>query len=300
LVRNPQTLVMGDKSEAKFDYSILPAADAEWLRQTAASLSLSFRKSVAEMLAAGLNLEKAKRRLGHGYWRRWLEENQFHHRSASRFIAVAKVFGKVEPAVMERFNPTALYELSDKGVPQSLREFAVEQAQDGATITQMLVMEWLVAYWENPAAPLRLAQKEERIVDIDPDEVFGVDNWRLLEELAKTGTVHFASSTDEDPQIDDQWIIGVYIKRATETEPAIRRTATHSTLERVLLSLCQTVRKKACAKCKEVKPLDEFSRRKDKPDGRNMYCLNCERVRVREYERNKRAKAKALAMQQVA
>lgn len=32
---------------------------------------------------------------------------------------------------------------------------------------------------------------------------------------------------------------------------------------------------KACNKCQEPKPLEEFSRKKNTPDGRNQWCRSC-------------------------
>lgn len=47
---------------------------------------------------------------------------------------------------------------------------------------------------------------------------------------------------------------------------------------------------KACAHCREVKPLAEFSHSKDTPDGRLYRCLECERERVKLAMRQRRAK----------
>jgi hypothetical protein len=208
---------------------------------------------------------------------------------------VATVFGGIEPDVLERFTPTALYRLSEPGVPQSLREYAAEQAQDGTHVTAGLVQEWLEAYREVPtSAPLKLAPKDDAVVNVNTDAVHAADNWRLLTELVgRDGSVHFAASHDTDEAIDDLWVIGVYTKQGKDGNPPVRRTATHNNLERTLLSLCGVVRSKECPKCGKTKSLDEFSRRKDRPDGRNTKCLSCERERVKEFERKRREAMKA-------
>lgn len=276
--------------KTSFTYADLAPVDADWLREVALSLRIRLRSTVREMVQAGSLLQKAHRRLGR-QWRPWLaSQAQIAPRSAFRLISVARVFEKVPPEVLEKCTPTALYTLAEPGVPQSLREYVIEQAGDGEIITAAVVQEWLAAYRDNPKAPLKLAQKDAP-VEVNPDEVHAAENWLLLDKLlGKHGSVHLSASCDTDPQIDDRWIIGVYINEKGE-----RRTATHNNLERVILSLCGIVRERTCPKCGETKSLDEFSKRKDRADGRNRYCLSCERNRVKEYEREKRAAAKAAA-----
>ncbi|VTT99020.1 unnamed protein product [Gemmataceae bacterium] len=64
-----------------------------------------------------------------------------------------------------------------------------------------------------------------------------------------------------------------------------RAAATAATLEAVVLTLAGTKRTKTCrGKCGEVKELVELSKRVVSPDGRNHYCLACERTRVRAYD----------------
>ena len=94
-------------------------------------------------------------------------------------MAIAKVFGSLKPELADRFTQTALFTLSEPGVPQSLREFAAEQAGNGVQVTTSLVQEWLKAYRDSPKAPLNLAQKEAPLA-VDPDEVHAAENWRLV------------------------------------------------------------------------------------------------------------------------
>ncbi len=68
-----------------------------------------------------------------------------------------------------------------------------------------------------------------------------------------------------------------------------RRVATGATIEAVVLQLAGKVRKKVCVRCEENKPLDEFCRRSDLPDGREYRCKVCERLRVKNYALRKAA-----------
>src|SRR5262249_52627680 len=103
----------------------LAEVDRLWLARAAEGLRVRLRRTVREVVEAGRVFGQARRRLGRTRWRPWLAtEAQIPVRSASRLIAVGKVFGSVEPEVLDRFTPTSLYTLSEPGVPQSLREYA--------------------------------------------------------------------------------------------------------------------------------------------------------------------------------
>lgn len=53
------------------------------------------------------------------------------------------------------------------------------------------------------------------------------------------------------------------------------------------LSVCSGIEAKACAKCGETKPLDEFHRQPSGPKGRHSYCKPCANQKQRESrERN--------------
>lgn len=46
--------------------------------------------------------------------------------------------------------------------------------------------------------------------------------------------------------------------------------------------------KKACSKCHEVQPIEQFGLRKDKCDGRESWCRSCQRILVRAYSLQKK------------
>ena len=285
---------MGDANSLENSvYSQLAAVDANWLKEAAISLRLRLRRTVSTMLEAGDVLIKARRRLGLQY-NAWLAaEAQIAPRSASRLCAVSRVFSGVPGNILEYCTPTALYALAEPGVPQSMREYAVEYATDGKPITMGVVEEWLKVYRENPSdVSLKLATKDPKL-NILPEEVNAAENWLLLLRLiGRDGSVHLSASTDTDPQINDLWVHGTYMSG----DGKVRRTATQKNLESVVLCLTGNNREKVCPKCPigtGPKPLDMFSRRRDQPDGRNRYCLECEKIRVREYERKRRMAKRA-------
>ncbi len=146
--------------ENSFPYDSYSKADVAWLKQAAISLRVSLRRNVKEIIEIGSLLTKARRRLGQKQWQPWLKrEVGIPARSASRLLAVADVFGGIQPEVLERFTPTALYTLAEPGVPKSLREYCVEQARENSVITEKIVTEWLGAYRENPNSSALISEK---------------------------------------------------------------------------------------------------------------------------------------------
>lgn len=280
------------QADEPFTYTALSEADAAWLRRAADELRVKLRRSVEEVVASGRILAAARRRLGREQWRPWLAtQAQIPPRSASRLVNVGTVFATVTPSALANFTPTALYTLAETGVPQSVREYFLQQAAEGEEVTASDVEEMLTLQRDTaPNAPLKLAPVDEEPEDsyVDAAEVFAADNWRVLRELIGTsGTVHLAADVDAESE-DDVTFNGVQIQgQAT-------KRATGETLEMVVLKLAGGVRKKVCPRCGENKPLDQYCERSDLPDGREYRCKACERARVKAYTERKKAERGAL------
>lgn len=279
-----------DASDESVYSGVASKADRVWLRWAAAETRARLRRSVRDMLAVGRVLARARKTLGRDRWRPWLAaEAQVPGRSAYRLLSVARAFGSVAADTLDRFTPTALYALAEPGVPQSIREYAVEQAAGGREVSAAAVREWVEAHRENPDAPLKLASRDAP-PDVDPREVWAADNWLTLDNLLTAGgsTVHLSRSVDAEN--DDVCLSVVYLG------PDGRRSATGSTLEQVVLAIAGTGRAKVCPRCPPgvgPKLLDQFSKRKDRPDGRNRYCLQCEAARVRAYSARRKVQPAA-------
>lgn len=271
-------------------YADLHRADRLWLKRTAAELRTHLGRTVRELVRVGEALRKARRRLGRDRWRPWLEhEAQIAHRTAYRYMRVSGVFAAVGPETLRRFSAGALYDLADPGTPAELRSYALEQAEEGAEVSRATVAEWLTAFRDPPVpAPLALASKDARPVAPEPEHAHGADNWRILGALlAPDTTLMLACVADAEN--------GETTVSVTLIGPdGRRRSQTARTLETVLLELSGERREKACkGPCGQVKALDQFSALKGARDGRNKYCLQCERNRVNAYLRTKSAAAKA-------
>ncbi len=187
-------------------------------------------------------------------------------------------------ATLLNFTPTALYTLSEPGMPQSLREYAVSQARDGEEVTAVMVTGWLSAMREAPPPDLKpralaaIAPDDEELEPnpVDPADVFARNNWFALRELVGPECiVHLSGLPDSENNAVSY--AGVRIDGATGK---VTR-ATGGTVEQVVLLLSGAVRKKRCAKSGESKPLDDYCKPGDLYDGREYRC------KVREWERVK-------------
>ncbi|WP_439623205.1 hypothetical protein [Gemmata sp.] len=157
-----------------------------------------------------------------------------------------------------------------------------------------------------PVAPLKLASKDPPPppAHVDADAVHAADNWPALVGLLRGGaSVHLSEVRDAengDPMVSGTAIAAVHPPGGSQGR-TVRKTATGKTLEVVVLELTGGCRVEKCrGRCGEVKPLDLYSRRVDSPDGRNHYCLACERNRVKAYERRKAERAGAAGVEEPA
>ncbi len=278
-----------------FTYDELTDDDRQWLRGAATQLRATLRRTVAEVVAGGRLLAAARLRLGRDRWKPWLmREAQIPLRSAARLVNVGKAFGTLSESAVLNFTPTALYTLSEPGVPQSVREYAVGQARDGEEVTAALVTSWLAALREcppdlKPRALAELAPEDEELEPnpVDPADVSARENWFVLRDMVGTdGSVHLSGLPDAE-----NGTVSYAGTRIGADGKAVR--AFGETVEAVVLQLAGAVRTKVCARCEEDKPLDAYCRRGDLPDGREYRCKACERERVKGWAKRKAAEAVA-------
>lgn len=277
-------------------------ADRVWLGRTAAELRAKLRRSVQEVVESGRLLAMARRRLGRHRWRPWLAgAAQIPVRSAARLVNVGEVFSRLPESAVARFTPTALYALAEPGVPKGVREYFVQAARDGDEVTAKDVAEMLDA--ARQSVEPKTKAEERRLMKLAPDDdvpaddyhdpadVFSRENWHLLRELVgQDGTVHITGCPDAEN--DDEAYSG-YVLRRVGPDAVQRRHASGGTVESVVLKLAGGVRKKVCAVCGVNKPLDEYCKRTDMPDGREYRCKRCEATRVKAHTARKAAARRA-------
>jgi hypothetical protein len=256
--------------------------DRAYLTRTAEQIRGRLRVAARDIMAAGQLLLAAHRRIGRGTFLDWLRSDSgpgVTVPTAYRLMSVAKAFGGMAAAEVRQIPPGALYVLSQPAVPQSLREYVVEKVRDGKPITQTEALH-LVENHRKPietprgyrAAPGVARPKE------DAEATHAADNWLALLAILQPGTTfHVTHTADEEN--------GERTVSVTVLDGGRPRTVAHGTLEGAVVELAGLKRKRVCRTCKGLKRLDEFSRLKDGPGGRNRACLQCERDRVAEATR---------------
>lgn len=263
----------------------LSRKDRAYLSRTAAAIRVRLKNAAHGMMAAGTLLLAARRRLRHdGRFLAWLRSDHgpgIKKDTAYRLMRVAEAFGELPGDTLRNIPKGTLYVLAQPDVPQSLREFVVQEAKDGKTITQTEALQWIdeqrkpvEASKDYKAAPSPARPKE------DPAAAHAADNWLALGVLLKPGvTLHVNHAADEE---NGEKTVSVMV-----LENGKLRSTTRATLEDAVVELAGLKRMRVCRSCLEPKRLDEFSRLKDGPDGRNRACLMCERERVAEASRAK-------------
>jgi len=266
--------------DAPFDFSAVAAPDRKWLRRAAAEIRARCRRTSADLLAIGRLLLLARRRLGYGGFGRWADrEVGLSPRTRRRLMRVAAAFGLAPGEAVRRIAPTALYALSEPEVPQSFREYLVGEvrADPAREVSAAEVRQLLESHRDAAQAPLSLARsKDPPRGDVEADDVHAAENWKLLKQMLRAGvSLHLTGLDDTDG--GEGPVSFTRLGAAKSPECVVRPS-----LEACLLALTEQVRAKKCGGlCQLVKPLTEFSKRRDCPDGRNRYCLACERARVK-------------------
>lgn len=268
---------------------VIPARTLRWASGAAAAIRVKLRRTTLDLIEAGQLLRQAKRRLPHGAFGPWLEESVgLNRKTVWKLMQAAKAFeGRMSPA--ETFEPSALYLLGSPSAPAAARNAALELAAAGRPVTAAVARQLLAEARPGgvSADPRGLSlAKDPPPPAADPGAGLLPENWKLLELLLlQCHTVHI---TVDRPEGADDTVV-TYVGSATASDGG-RRHACRSDLGELIVALAGGTREKVCGKCRAKKPLDRFSRDAGNPDdGRNRYCLACERERVKAHDRARRA-----------
>lgn len=82
---------------------------------------------------------------------------------------------------------------------------------------------------------------------------------------------------DEEPGYRLTWTVGCE-----------RRTFSRDTLLGVLVAALNQEPERLCRRCGNQRPLAEFAKNRNDPQGRCRYCRRCERARVKAYDDGKK------------
>lgn len=274
---------------AAFDYAALDVSDRAWLRDRTAAVRLTSRRVAAELTALGVTLLAVKERIGHGHFRKWCEaELTWSHMQTLRLMRVGEIFGGViEKQHRVTFDPTALYLLAQPSTPQGAREYALELAAAGQKVSAGIARE-IVNGWRR--VPV-LTKSETRALAPDRPEdrkpvaapAAAPGPWDAVRAaLADASTLHVSRvfAGDEDGHTFAVTLI---------SDTGRARTELGADLAGVMMRLAGLEKKRTCPRCQVAKPVPQFARNADLPDGVNRYCKQCERGRLAAHKRKKKA-----------
>jgi Protein of unknown function (DUF3102) len=127
-------LSVNTTSTKSFNYSCLDE-DISWFVQEQTEEIKALMKQTAEgIVKIGQKLIEVKERLGYGYYRQWIEaEFNWGKSTANSFENVAKRFADVQN--LDKFAPSALYELAAPSSSEMAKEEALTRANSGEFIT---------------------------------------------------------------------------------------------------------------------------------------------------------------------
>lgn len=107
------------------------------IRQEANVIKLKMKRSVTDIIDAGKRLHIVKKKLPHGYFKKWIEtELGCHYTTGVNLMRVADVFGDSQEKVAQiGVAASILYFLATPSTPKQAREKVIQLIEDGENIS---------------------------------------------------------------------------------------------------------------------------------------------------------------------
>lgn len=127
---------MGEAKMASFDFEEIPEKDRAFVLKQTEEIRDLFKAASLNIIDIGKSLVEVKDRLNHGQFGAWLD-TQFgcSHRSAQRFMEVAKTFKYDNLADLQTIDKSALYVISNPQNPPKAVRKLLSAARNGEHVT---------------------------------------------------------------------------------------------------------------------------------------------------------------------
>jgi Protein of unknown function (DUF3102) len=124
-----------DRNTKVFDYTNLDVEISQFVRQQTGEIQALVKRTAQDIIEIGQKLNAVKDKLKHGRFTDWIEA-EFHwsYPTAARFMQVADRFGS-QIYQIDKFAPSAMYELAAPSTPKPALEEAIAIAATGENIT---------------------------------------------------------------------------------------------------------------------------------------------------------------------
>ena len=138
-----------------FNYDVLQEEHRDEARQHAQTIRGLIQANTKNVLTIGQRLQEMRDRVGSRFFDAWIKA-EFHwsQTTASDYMRAAKSFSGLGETV-ERFQPSALFELARNRVDTRVVEESIDLARSGRTITRKLAQEIVGKYQSNGQATPR-------------------------------------------------------------------------------------------------------------------------------------------------
>ena len=128
---------MGNTNLSTFDYASLDRTTAEFLLQETKEIKTLMKRSIEGIIETGERLQKVKKRLQHGEFMAWVEnEVKCHYSTALHFMRVWETFGDQKEQIADAgINVSVLYLLSAPSTSEQLRTEIINMAKSGNPVS---------------------------------------------------------------------------------------------------------------------------------------------------------------------
>ena len=153
----------------RFDYNALERDKARGLRQQATAIKAAIKRTQNDIIEIGNRLRDVRNELTDQSFSAWIDhEFSMSRQSAYNFISVFDSFGSCKTVLQLPFHQSALYALASPSVTQGTRDFAIEYASTGETVTKAVAKEIIAAH-RPPVAPKITPEPEIEAVKVDDE-----------------------------------------------------------------------------------------------------------------------------------
>jgi Protein of unknown function (DUF3102) len=143
-----------------FNYEALDAKHRKTTAEDAKAIRGLLERTAETHVEIGRRLWAVKQRIGRSSFQAWLRaEFRWSQSVASNYMQAASTFGTLD--CLEKFQPSALFELSRRQTPKKAIENAIGEARSGQTITRKRAHE-IIASFTPAGQPSPLTQDAVR------------------------------------------------------------------------------------------------------------------------------------------
>ncbi|MEN9518903.1 MAG: hypothetical protein RLZZ381_1491 [Cyanobacteriota bacterium] len=172
------------------------------IRSEANIIKSKMKRSVTDIIDAGKRLHAVKKKLPHGYFKKWIEiELGCHYTTGVNLMRVANVFGDSQEKVSNMgIAASILYFLATPSTPKQAREKVIQLIEDGENISYAETKKIVQKFRQSSIDQDRTATKEA---------IFQIKKQNDLEKNAEDASAHIHSSQQKELVQNKQQILEI-------------------------------------------------------------------------------------------